>query len=388
MFFQNGIERLREGGRLCLITNDSFRTLTTHAALRRHILDRCKIVEILLTDTKHFEGVSFQFAGMAVTTLERCSDEEARKANTMRLVDYIREPKDFREPGEKLSELRQEEYEALPETPFFVGVPREVFESAKTSERVRDVARGRQGLATADDSHFLLPAHDPRVAAAGMATSVNGQEQRVGIPISKPYLVPFAKGEGFGEYWRDPGIVIDWSEEAVRELERRAALPAGTPRKTYFRNRELFFKPGLTYSVVSGGRVSVRLMPAGWIFGHKGSAIFAEKGTDERFLLGYLNSALATYFMKKLVNTTATADVGYVEKLPYRAASRDVEAAVVERVSQIVEALKSDPAAEIQPLRDEIDDLIFDLFEIRSSRDEIRRFYRTVGLVEGQAASE
>ncbi|MHB1244432.1 MAG: HsdM family class I SAM-dependent methyltransferase, partial [Gaiellaceae bacterium] len=131
MFFQNGIERLREGGRLCLITNDSFRTLTTHAELRRHILDRCKIVEILLTDTKHFEGVSFQFAGMAITTLERCSDAEERAANSMRLVDYIREPKDYWEPGPKLSELRQEEYEALPETPFFVGVPRDVFEAAK-----------------------------------------------------------------------------------------------------------------------------------------------------------------------------------------------------------------------------------------------------------------
>ncbi len=62
MFFASAIERLREGGRLCLITNDSFRTLTTHSALRRYVLDRCKIVEILLTDTKHFEGVSFQFA--------------------------------------------------------------------------------------------------------------------------------------------------------------------------------------------------------------------------------------------------------------------------------------------------------------------------------------
>lgn len=126
MFFQNGIERLREGGRLCLITNDSFRTLTTHAELRRHILDTCKVVEILLTDTKHFERVSFQFAGMAITTLEKCSDAKARAANTMRLVDYIREPKDFSNPGDKLSELRQEEYEGLPESPFFVGVPRDV----------------------------------------------------------------------------------------------------------------------------------------------------------------------------------------------------------------------------------------------------------------------
>jgi hypothetical protein len=63
-------------------------------------------------------------------------------------------------------------------------------------------------------------------------------------------------------------------------------------------------------------------------------------------------------------------------------------AAVVQRVDQIIAALQNDPDAEIQPVRNEIDELIFDLFEIRASRDEIRRFYRTVGLVEDQAASE
>ncbi len=168
MFFENGIERLREGGRLCLITSDSFRTLTTYAPLRRRILDKCKIVEILLTDTKHFEGVSFAFAGMAITTLERCSDAEARRSHTMRLVDYIREPADFAAPGERLQELRQEEYEALPETPSFVGVPRDVLEGAQRSERVRDVARGRQGLITADDKRFLASLDDPRVTSAGL----------------------------------------------------------------------------------------------------------------------------------------------------------------------------------------------------------------------------
>lgn len=134
-------------------------------------------------------------------------------------------------------------------------------------------------------------------------------------------------------------------------------------------------------------------MPAGWIFSDKGSAIFAEdSATDERFLLGYLNSALATYFMKRMVNTTATAHLGYVEKLPYRRPPSELESGVTERVSKIVETLRIDPESDIQALRDEIDDLIFDLFEIRSSRDEIRRFYRTVGLVEqpddDQAACE
>ena len=340
-------------------------------------------MEILLTDTKHFEGVSFQFAGMAITTLERCSDVAARRENVMRLIDYTRDPKDYWEPADRLSEFRQEEYEALDETPFVVGVPREVFEAARNSLRVRDVARGRQGLITADDKQFLASVGDPSVTAIGVAGVITEAEQENGMPLTKPYWVPFAKGEGLGEYWRDPGIVINWSADSVAELKRRDRFAAGTSRKPRFQNRDYFFRAGLTYSVVSSGRVSVRLMPEGWIFGHKGSAIFLEDETQlELFLLGYLNSAMATYFMKKIVNSTATADVGYVEKLPYRKPQPDLEQAVVERVQQIVALLQADPASDISALRDEIDDLIFDLFEIRASREEVRRFYRTVGLVE------
>jgi hypothetical protein len=124
-------------------------------------------------------------------------------------------------------------------------------------------------------------------------------------------------------------------------------------------------------------------MPEGWIFGHKGSAIFVEdEGTSEMFVLGYLNSALATYFMKKLVNTTATADIGYVEKLPYRRPGPDCERRVVDHVERIVASLQEDPNADVSELRREIDDEIFDLFEIRQARQEICRFHREVGLVE------
>jgi hypothetical protein len=396
MFFANGIDRLREGGRLCLITNDSFRTLTTHTALRRRILDSCKIVEILLTDTKHFEGVSFQFAGMAITTIEKCSDAEARAANVMRLVDYIRDPKDFATPApEKVTEVRQEEYSALTGSPFFVGVPRDVLDSAKASIRVRDVARGRQGLATADDKRFLagidrpFPGLEKVISSTDLAADLTSEEQLNGVASSKGHWVPFAKGEGFGDYWRDSQVAIDWSIESVSELRRRDAMPAGTSRRPRFQNRDFYFKSGLTYSVVSSGRVSVRLMPSGWIFGHKGSAIFLEDTSqDELFVLGYLNSALATYFMKKMVNSTSTADVGYVEKLPYRKPSGENASAVVECVKRIIEARKLQPDADIEQWQSEIDSLIFDLFEIGASRDEIRRFYRTVGLVENQAAAE
>ena len=389
MFFTSGIERLREGGRLCLITNDSFRSVTTHATLRRHILDRCKVVEILLTDTKHFEGVSFQFAGMAITTLEKCSDAEARRAHEMRLVDYIRDPRDFSNPPPgRVSTLRQAVYEELAETPFHVGVPADVLSAALASEHLRAVARGRQGLATADDRRFLAGIGQPSagldrvVAADDVTTELNDDERRGGAAPGRPGWVPFAKGASTGAYWREPRVAIDWSAAAVEELERRARLPTGTSGRPRLQNRTHYFLPGIAYSVVSSGPVTARLLPAGWVFGHKGSAIFVEdSAVSELFVLGYLNSALATYFMKKIVNTTATADVGYVEKLPFRRPGSELHEAVTSRVRQIVEELKRDPQAAIEPLRSEIDELIFDLFSIGPSRDIVAAFARDVGRV-------
>ena len=332
---------------------------------------------------------------MAITTLEKCSDPDARAGNEMRLVDYVRDPEDFpNPPADRITNMRQEEYEALPETPFFVGVPREVFESAKASERVRDVARGRVGLQTGDDKRFLagivksftgLP---NTIDASRVAKTLSEDEQEHGISGSASF-VPFSKGEGFGEYWREPAVAIDWSIESVAELERRAAWPANKARKTYFRNRSHFFNPGLNYSVVSSGRVSARLMPSGWAWSDKGSAIFTEDPTvSELFLLGYLNSSLATYFMKRIVNTTATAHVGYVEKLPFRRPSPELQAEVVGRVERIVEMLKADPDADVSPLRVEIDSLTFDLFEIGSSRQVVLDYYDAVGRVEAGADDE
>ncbi len=382
MFFVNGIERLREGGRLCLITSDSFRSLLGHTALRRYILDRCKIVEILLTTTRHFEGVSFQFAGMAITTLEKCGDERARRNNVMRLVDELRDPSEFDDPPPgRVGELRQEEFEALPGTPFHVGVPGDVLAAAKRSETLAAVARGRQGLATADDRRFLAGIEAPApgltrvVGSEDLAGELTEAERREGVAPGRPHWVPFARGGGTGAYFRPASVALDWSREAVAELESRGRTPAGTSRRPRLQNRSYYFQPGLSYSVVANGPVTARLLPAGWVFGHKGSAVFVDAPhVSELFVLGYLNSALATYFMRRIINTTATADVGYLERLPFRW-PRGEEARLVEtQVKAIVTALRDDPAADVDEQRATIDEAIFDLFEIGPSRGLVRRF--------------
>ena len=392
MFFASAIGRLKEGGRLCFVTSDSFRTLHTHRLLRRYILDRCKIIEVLLTDTRRFEGVSFAFAGMAITVLERCDDEAARRNHVMRLVDTVSDPAEFANPpAEKVFQLRQSAYEDLTDTPFCVGVPDEVVASVKHSDRLETVAHSVQGLATADDQYFLAGIDQPfprlptTIKRSQLADDDLADDEKTdGITHPVKHWVPFEKGEGFGEYWRPPSVAINWSREAVQTLKERAKWKAGTSKRPRFQNTSHYFKAGLTYSVVTSGRLSFRLMPAGSVFGHKGSAVFLrpDAAVDLRFLLGYLNSALATFLMKKIVNSTATADVGYIGRLPFRVPDIQTHDRVAAEVQAIIDALKKDPQTDVADHRAKIDQDIFDLFDIDHSRDLIVAFYERGGRVE------
>src|SRR5262245_30120364 len=90
----------------------------------------------------------------------------------------------------------------------------------------------------------------------------------------------FAKGGMFSPFYADIYLVVDWEPRRStflgffgrtgREIER--------PESVGF-----FFRPGLTWPLRTNG-FSLRVMPSGCIFGHKGPAAFVE-GDDSRELL-------------------------------------------------------------------------------------------------------
>ena len=244
-------------------------------ALRRHILDRCKIVEILLTDTKHFEGVSFQFAGMAITTLEKCSDARgaARERDAARRL---------RPRAEGLPEpARREVFGAAPGG--VRGAPRD----AVLRRRAARGVRGGEGVAacrrrrarpagSCDCRRRALPRADRTIPALLQApriaeSQLDERRARAGSRVRSRTGCRSRRARDSAS----TGAIRESSSIGRRNRSPNSSdvtrLPAGTPRKPRLQNRELLLPPGLTYSVVSSGRVSVRLMPEGWIFGHKGA---------------------------------------------------------------------------------------------------------------------
>ncbi len=81
------------------------------------------------------------------------------------------------------------------------------------------------------------------------------------------------------------------------------------------KNADLYLRRGWTYGLITSGSMSLRRLPEKAVFGHKGPAVFST-GINEFALAAYLNSNLATYFLRQIA-PSFSFETGSVLSLPW-----------------------------------------------------------------------
>ncbi|HKV11146.1 MAG TPA: BREX-1 system adenine-specific DNA-methyltransferase PglX [Thermoanaerobaculia bacterium] len=146
-------------------------------------------------------------------------------------------------------EVAPETFSSIPGSPFAYWVSdrlRGLFKELPAFESEGRLAR--QGLATAYDFRFVRAWWE--------------------IPQKQSALwPPFAKGGRYSPFYFDLHLVVHRSEED-EELD---AFPGSVVR-----NPDHYFRPGLTWPLRTKSDLSMRVMPRGCVFGHKGPAAFVE----------------------------------------------------------------------------------------------------------------
>ena len=94
LFLLRCISVLKMNGRLSFIIPDTYLFLNMHKSLRRLLLTKTKIDEILIFPSKFFPGVSFGYSNLSIITLERCDTDTALE-NTIRIVRGFRDSSEF-----------------------------------------------------------------------------------------------------------------------------------------------------------------------------------------------------------------------------------------------------------------------------------------------------
>ncbi len=134
----------------------------------------------------------------------------------------------------------------IPQAPFCFWL-RPRFLRLFAGRTVTDVGNVRQGLATADDGRFLRFTWE--------------------VPVGAQRWVTFFKGGGYRKWDGLVNLVVDWEHEGAR----LTAFP-----RAVIRNPDDYLREGWTYSLMSRGRMGLRLQDPPGVIGHKGPGIYLE----------------------------------------------------------------------------------------------------------------
>lgn len=369
-FLAKALGELRPGGAIKFICSDTFLTIKTMKGLRKRLMDcgRCEVDRlplfseetkqpmVVLTVTASGPTASARIAG---TELRRAlmdstpnfswamSDELAMYFDGPTLGEYVVGTGGMTIGRNELFVRKIEADGLVSETRRF-----EFFDEPVTVQRETERAR------LARLSAKLL--ERARVAQARGETRRNVRavlrEPSLRVALPHPDYVPYNKASGERLY-ADPSHVVYWKDDGDAVLTFKRNGPwylHGVGGKPFF------FREGITWQLVAP-RINARYLPTGYVLDSGAPCAFLREGVahDELwFILGWLQTKLATRILKQVINHTRNIQGKDIERLPY---PHWVASVAKRRVVELTEAAVGDLVrgsdVDRARLQDELDSL-------------------------------
>ena len=131
-----------------------------------------------------------------------------------------------------------------------------------------------------------------------------------------------AKGGSYRKWYGNVDCLVDWSIEA-RLFYKKDRVARITPEY-------LWYKEGITWTLISGQNNSFRLLPEGYTFNCAAPTVFTNDRTTEMYVLGLLNTKFSQLLLRKF-NATVNLTIDDIGSIPYKTDERK------ERIVKIVE---------------------------------------------------
>ncbi len=228
---------------------------------------------------------------------------------------------------------RQGDFDAIPGSPWVYWITSGIKRVFEELPKLEEVAKPRQGLATADNFRFLRFWWE--VGIERIAFGCRSREEAI---ASGKKWFPYMKGGEFKRWWGNQDYVVNWWKDGMEVKAWADPLYGNSGWSRIIKNWEFYFRRGITYSFLTSGSFSARLSPGGFIFDVAGSSLFPESLEDIYLILGVLNSTLAHYILK-IINPTVNFQVGDLARLPIPRKSTD---RLHELVEKAIELAKKD----------------------------------------------
>jgi len=169
-----------------------------------------------------------------------------------------------------------------------------------------------------------LPAFEAkgRTAKVGLQTSDDLRFVRAWweVPAEAERWLAFAKGGAFSRFYADIYLVANWEFDGAQMKAWAGSLYNNSHWSRILKNIVFFFRPALTWSSRTNG-LSLRAMPKGCLFGHKGPAAFVDNDDiDDLLALACISNSQAFGMLVSLqlarTELAQSYEVGLIQATP------------------------------------------------------------------------
>lgn len=334
-FIIRNLQLAKQHGQLGFMTPFVWMFISSYEQLRSKLIDDEVISTLIQLEYSGFDGATVPICTFTLTRGHvpgytgcyiRLSDFRGAVNQGPRTLEAISN----RECG-WFYEAKPDDFKKIPGSPIAYWTPESISEIFIKSETVGELAPVKKGLITSDNNRFLRRWFEVSVERSNF-TCVSREQSKT----SEARWYPINSGGEYRKWYGNNETVINWESDGKEIIEYNASLYGSASRQ--IQNTQYYFKECLTWSNVTSGMFGVRASGKGFIFGCAGTvALPGER--DYYFILGFLNSRVASFIMK-LLNPTLNFVVANISSLPL--ANMPERKTVSKNSSRLIEISKID----------------------------------------------
>ena len=323
-FMERAYVLCESGGLWGMINLPAWMALSSFARFRKALLRRVSIDSLLHLGRGVFGS---DFGSVAFVVVNGCP-AESRRGVYRRLFDRhveVRSPESIRQLFLDSQHGRyvalQTVLRGLPGARLAYWLSPAMTRAFTEGRPLGEVAAPKQGLATADNARFLRLWFE-----VSRSRTCFDADSREAAKVSGATWFPHLKGGEFRKWWGNQDYVVNWANDGA---EIQTYRDAHGKQKSRPQNIDSYFKPAISWSLLSSGAPSFRYSPAGSISGHKGPVILSDRASAN---CGLLNSSV----VESLLQATSPGvgfEIGHLSELPM------VDDPDVRTTSSVVDAL-------------------------------------------------
>ena len=297
VFIERCGEMLKKNGYQAMITQHAWMFLSSYEKLRIKLQQRT-IVNMVHLGARAFEEIG----GEVVQTTSFVIQNEYIMnyiGTYLRLLDG--ESQNEKESLFFKQELRydtvQDIFTSIPTEPLAYWIGENIVECYKKNMYISDYAKPCKGIDTGKNEIFLR-----------LWFEVNENSQYIpdgksDIDFSKYKWFPYNKGGSYRKWYGNNEYIINWGNNG-EEIKKFSG--------SNLRNKDMYFREGVTWSTVSSNRNSFRYFDKGYLFDNGGSCLFSDSYLE--YIQGLLNTKVAVELLK--IQPTMNNQPGTIGGLP------------------------------------------------------------------------